>query len=75
MHPARLSLLAGRHEPPRKVVARERQPGGCWTLSLECGHVDEVVPHFDCSRTETRPCRECGEAYVRTAPQYAKEFS
>lgn len=74
MHPARLAFLAGNHRPARRIVMQERTASGT-RLTLECGHTGNCAPHFDCSRTETWLCSECGKDYVLTAPQYAAEFN
>ena len=73
MHPARLSFLATRHAQRRAVVSRDIRTDGV-TLKLECGHEGHGVSHFDYSKTETWNCSECGAEFVRSAPQYAKEF-
>lgn len=75
MHPARLSLLSAKHKQSRAIVARRRDDNGATHITLECGHVAKIVPHFDMSHTEHYGCYECGAHYVRTAPQYAGEFS
>lgn len=74
MHPARLDFLAYRHAQRRAVVSKDIRVDGT-TLTLECGHKSEVAPHFDVRGTKDCGCSECGRAYVKTAAQYAKEFS
>jgi hypothetical protein len=73
MHPARLALLASKHAPSRKVVSNIWSPSGT-AINLECGHSVVIAPHFDCSNKETHNCRICGQDYVKSAPQYSKEF-
>lgn len=73
MHPARLAFLAGKHAQPRKVISKLSSASGT-LLKLECGHTQDIAPHFDCSAVESRNCRICGEEYVKSAPQYQKEF-
>lgn len=72
MHPARFSFLCGKHAVTRKVVSVE------WTVSgsivtLECGHVQSIAPHFDCSRKTEARCDECAPDVVRKI--YASEFA
>lgn len=74
MHPARLSFLGHKHAQWRAVVVRDVRADGTY-LSLECGHESVVAPHFDTKHTERVRCRECGDQYVKTAPQYADEFA
>jgi uncharacterized pyridoxal phosphate-containing UPF0001 family protein len=73
MHPSRLSFLAGKHKQRRAVVSRDVRTDGTHIV-LECGHTTKFVPHCDVSGVTDCGCSECGEQYVRTAPQYAKEF-
>lgn len=73
MHPDRFSFLAYKHKQFRAVVARDVRTDGT-SCTLECGHVSVIAPHFDVSKTEQLGCYECGKTYVRSAPQYAKEF-
>jgi hypothetical protein len=73
MHPARLSYLSRRHEQQRKIVAQDVQSNGT-RLTLECGHKVTIAPHFDTTKSTHMGCSDCGEQYVRTATQYAKEF-
>ncbi len=74
MHPARLSLLAIKHKQWRAITSRHRDDTGATRITLECGHDTSIAPHFDMSHTRECGCIECGEQYVRSAPQYAKEF-
>jgi rRNA maturation protein Nop10 len=74
MHPARLSLLANKHQQFRAVIERDVRADGT-RLTLECGHETVIAPHFDASHTKQCGCHKCGESYVRAAPQYAAEFS
>ncbi len=73
MNIARLNFLAYRHKRFRAVVARDVRADGT-RLTLECGHVRTIAPHFDAKHTKEVGCSECGELYVRSSPQYASEF-
>lgn len=75
MHPARLSLLSIKHKQSRAITAHHRDETGLTHITLECGHGTTIAPHFDMSHAKHFACSECGERYVRTAPQYASEFS
>ena len=74
MHPARLAYLAGQNAPKRAVVSTAREGGGCWKLTLACGHTGQCAPHFDCSKTREWACGECGVEFVKTSPRWADEF-
>lgn len=75
MHPARFSFLAHKHAQRKLIIERFRDATGHWHLKLECGHDGECVAHMDVSKTEHWRCSECGEEYVKKAPQYAVEFN
>ena len=74
MHPDRLRYLARQHAPRVAVVAKDVRTNGT-TLTLECGHSGECVPHVDASTITHWECAPCGETIVRSAPQYAEEWS
>lgn len=74
MHPDRLSFLATEHWQRKAIVSRMRDTNGHWKFKLECGHDGSCVGHFDCSKTTHWNCIPCGLEYVKSAPQYAKEF-
>jgi hypothetical protein len=71
MHPSRFSFLAYNNKQTRKIVSKTFTSEG-WNLLLECEHyggcVAHMVPGVDWK------CYPCGEEYIRSAPQYAKEF-
>jgi hypothetical protein len=73
MHPARLSFLAIKHKQQRAVVSQDVRSDGT-IITMECGHTTTFVPHCDTRGVKNCGCSECGEQYVRAAPQYAKEF-
>lgn len=74
MHPARLSLLASKHRQKREIVTCTRNEDGHWHITMACGHEGGCVGHFDARLAKEWNCYECGEAYVKAAPQYATEF-
>lgn len=74
MHPARLSFLSVKHKQRRKIDLRTRDAKGHWAIVMQCGHEGTCVGHFDISKETHWNCVECGEAYVRSAPEYAREF-
>jgi hypothetical protein len=55
-------------------VSRDVRTDGT-TITLECGHTTNYVPHVDPNSIKTCGCRQCGEQFVRAAPQYADEFT
>jgi hypothetical protein len=73
MNNARLRFLASRHAPRRAVVAKDVRTNGT-TLTLECGHTGECVPHVSADTIKDWACGDCGAEIVRTAAQYASEF-
>jgi hypothetical protein len=74
MHSDRLRYLARRHAPRVAVVAKHVRTNGT-TLTLACGHTGECVPHVSADTIKDWECALCGEAIVRTAPQYSNEWS
>lgn len=73
MHPRRHSFLAYKHDIKRAIVARDIRTDGT-VFTLECGHQSTMAPHFDGTLGEKRGCHSCSLEYIRTAPQYAKEW-
>lgn len=47
MRQARLSFLAGKHAPKRKIIRKQRSQalGWAWLLDLECGHEGNCASH------------------------------
>lgn len=74
MHPDRLSFLSVKHAQRRAVVSKDVRSDGT-VIAMECGHSTIYAPHFDTRSVKDCGCRYCGEQFVRSAPQYAKEFS
>lgn len=73
MHPDRLSMLAVRHAPSRKVIHCDNG-ASIIRFDLECGHTSHMAPHFDPRSVTHRNCTPCGVEAVKADPHYSSEF-